>query len=193
MSEDKQYRTLVRAAILLTIMWVGWTIYDSSLTGDSVDENNYHAGNKYFEDGKYQEAINAYKLSVQESPTPIHAKRGIARSLVQLGKNSEAMVIFDEVISEEPDFGASYANRGILHDRLQNYKEAIADYRKAIQLDPELADGPSFLTRFLKNQQEKPPTIVDRMRYLQSELDKPPEERMLQKQEEDQEQKPYKL
>ncbi|MDZ7804627.1 hypothetical protein [Thiohalophilus sp.] len=35
---------------------------------------------------------------------------------------------------------------------------------------PELADGPSWITRFLHLQPEKPPTIDDRARYLKEQL-----------------------
>ena len=110
-----------------------------------------------------------------------------------LEQYDEALGVFNKVIEQEPEFSASYANRGILHDRMQNYTAAIADYEKAIQLDPEIADGPSWITRFLRNQAEKPPTILDRMKYLQVEMSKPEDQRVLQLPNKDEKQRPYKL
>lgn len=69
----------------------------------------------------------------------------------------------------------------------------MADYRRALELNPDLAKGPGWLWRFLRNVQEKPPTIKDRADYLEAELAKPPEERLLRVPEEDEKQRMYKV
>jgi hypothetical protein len=76
---------------------------------------------------------------------------------------------------------------------LGQYEEAILDYRKAVRLDPELGEGPDWITRFLRNQSESPPTIIDRANYLESELKKPSSERLLRNPGEDAKQRSYKL
>ncbi len=191
--EKTHYNYLTRAALLLTIIFIGWSIYDGALKEKTLGESTYHAANKYFEDGRYKDALQSYKQAVIDNPNLIHAHRGIARSLMQLGQHKEALQKFDEVINEEPEFGASYANRGILNDRIGNYEAAIRDYEKAIKLDPKLSEGPSWITRFLRNQAEKPPTIIDRLTYLQSEMQKPKHQRLLKIPEKDKQQRPYKL
>jgi hypothetical protein len=62
----------------------------------------------------------------------------------------------------------------------------------ALDLDPTIADGPHWLTRFLRNQAEAPPTIADRAAYLRAELAKPEGERVLLMPEVDSQQRPYK-
>jgi tetratricopeptide (TPR) repeat protein len=175
--ENIQYKILMQIALGLTIAWIAWSLYDGAFKEKLDGESHYHAANKYFEDGMFV----------------IHANRGIARSLMMLERYEEALSIFNKVIEQEPEFSASYANRGILYDRMQNYTAAIADYEKAVQLDPEIAEGPSWITRFLRNQAEKPPTILDRMKYLQAEMSKPEDQRVLQLPKKDEEQRPYKL
>lgn len=187
------YNLLTRVAILLTVTWIGCSIYDGAMRDRSGGESAYHAGNKYFEDGLYEDALYSYQKAVSENSQLIHAKKGIALSLMQLERYEEALAVYDQVIIQEPEVGAVYANRGILHDRMHNYTAAIADYQKALQLNPELADGPRWLTRFFRNQVKKPPTILDRMKYLQAELTKPEEQRVLKMPEEDKKQQPYKL
>ena len=187
-----QYNFLMRLALVLTISWIAWSIYDGAFREKTSGENYYHAGNKYFEDKLYEDALIAFQKAIEVNPKLIHAKRGAARCLMQLGQYNRALEIFNQVIKQEPAFGASYANRGILHDRMQSYIAAIADYEKAIQLDPELTKGPSWLTRFLRNQAERPPSILDRMNYLKTELKKPKDKQLLQLPEKDDEQKPYK-
>ena len=191
--EKTQYNFLIGTALLLTILFIGWSIYDGALLENILGERSYHAANKYFEDGKYKDALQSYNQAVNENPNLIHAHRGIARSLMQLGRHEEALQKFDEIIDQEPEFGASYANRGILNDRIGNYEAAIRDYEKAIKLEPKLSEGPSWITRFLRNQAEKPPTIIDRLNYLQTEMQKPKHQRLLKQPEKDKQQRPYKL
>ena len=68
----------------------------------------------------------------------------------------------------------------------------MSDYSRALELDPEIASGPHWLTRFLRNQAEAPPTIADRAQYLRAELAKPAAERLLRQPEDDAAQRPYK-
>lgn len=190
--DDPVYKLLKMAAILLGAVFLGWMIWDGLLQEQVPGEKAYEAANRYFEDGLYQQALEHYGDALQEDPQLLSAMRGQARSLMQMGKNQEALAIFDEVIYRQPDFAPSYANRGILHDRMGHYPEAIADYEKALQLDPEMVDGPNWMTRFLRLQPEKPPTIADRAVYLRQELAKPESERLLQVPEEDAKQRSYK-
>jgi tetratricopeptide (TPR) repeat protein len=87
----------------------------------------------------------------------------------------------------------TYANRGILKDRMGDYRGALSDYEKSLQLAPELSEGPGFLTRFMRNQAEPPPSVADRARYLRQQLEKPAAERVLQRPEEDMKQRAYRL
>jgi len=191
--ESIQYKVLLKIALSLTIAWVAWSLYDGALKEKADGESHYHAANKYFEDGMFEDALNSYHKTIAENPQFIHASRGAARSLMMLERYEQALHAFNNVIKKEPEFSASYANRGILHDRMHNYTAAITDYEKAIQLNPKIAEGPSWLTRFLRNQAKKPSTILDRMKYLQAELSKPENKRVLQLPEKDDEQRPYKL
>lgn len=189
---DLVNKVLVRFAIALGIIVIGWSLYDGALRQTIPGENDYHAANKYFEDGQYQLAKTSYQASLAINPSFIHAKRGLARALMQLNEHERSLQIFNEVIKQEPSFAASYANRGILHDRMGNYSEAISDYTKAIGLDESIADGPSWLTRFLRNQARRPPNVSERLQYLKKELLKPEHERLLRMPELDDMQKPYK-
>lgn len=186
------YQFLKWTAILLTVAWVGWSIYDSMISPRLPGDLAYLEANNLFEDGEYQRALDKYGEALDEDPNHIHAMRGRARSLMQLGQSTQALAEFNTAIALAPDFGATYANRGILHDRMGRYEKAIEDYARALELDPELADGPHWLTRFLRNQPQKPPGIAERTAYLRKELAKPENERLLRVREADAEQRSYK-
>lgn len=191
--DDRRYRGLMATALVLTLAWVAWSVYDGVVREAHPGDAAYLAGNTYFEDGHYAEALREYEAALAIDPGHLFARRGQARSLMQLGRYQASLAVFDRVIAQAPEFAASYANRGILRDRMGDYEAALADYRQALRLDPELADGPRWITRFLRNQAERPPTIADRARYLREQLAKPEPERVLRIPEADAEQRPYKL
>jgi len=186
------YRFLKWTAIVLTLAWVGWSFYDSMVAPRNPGDFAYLEGNTLFEDGQFERALAKYDEALNENPGHIHALRGRARSLMELGQSPQALSVFNTAISLEPDFGATYANRGVLHDRMGRYQQAIDDYERALALDPELIEGPHWLTRFLRNQPEKPPGVAERAAYLREQLAKPENERLLRVPELDVEQRSYK-
>ena len=190
---DPVYRTLKTLAIGLGLLWIGWMVYEGLAKEHVAGEKAYEAANRYFEDGQFEQAMNEYEKALQEASGLLPAMRGKARSLIQLKRYDEALALFNQAIEQDPDFAPTYANRGILHDRMGHYKKAIQDYEKALELMPELAEGPNWLTRFLRLQPEKPPTIDQRAQYLKQQLALPQEERKLRDPEQDEEQRSYKM
>ncbi|MDH3282987.1 MAG: tetratricopeptide repeat protein, partial [Gammaproteobacteria bacterium] len=129
--------------------------------------------------------------ALEQNPDHIHALRGRGRTLMQLERYDEALDAFDMAIAHAPEVGFTYANRGILYDRMGEYELAIRDYEQAMTLDPETTEGPNWLTRFLRLQPDKPPGIAERAAYLRAELAKPEDQRVLRVPEIDDAQRPY--
>lgn len=199
--DDRLTRALKVMAVVLVVAFVGWAAYDR-FAAVAPGDMAYHAGNRAFEDGEYQRAADAYREALAENPDHLYALRGLARSLHLAGQHEEALGLYDAAIARFPappqDDGelaalaADYANRGILLDTMGRHADALADYTRALALHEEVAEGPHWLTRFLRNQPEPPPTIADRAAYLRAELAKPESERVLRVPEIDAEQRPYK-
>nr|VFJ62465.1 MAG: Tetratricopeptide repeat-containing protein [Candidatus Kentron sp. FW] len=190
---ERTYRLLRTTAIVLVAAWIGWSFYDGFLRGtDDPTENLLEAAERYFEDEAYEKALSHYDRILEQSPDHLFALRGRARTLLMLGDHRRALPIFDDTIARAPEFANTWANRGILHDRMGQHQKALSDYEQALRLDPTIADGPHWMTRFLRLQPERPPTIADRARYLRAQLALPVEQRVLKKNEEDQKQRPYK-
>ncbi len=142
-------------------------------------EMTYREGNYRLEHGEYEKALACFKEVQRINPDYYPAKLGEALVYIQTRRYPEARKVLDDLIQEHPDFAEAWANRGILNDREGRYEEAVRDYQKALKLKPSLAKGPGFIYRLLYNIKEKPPTIADRLEYLQQELSKPPDERLL--------------
>lgn len=154
---------------------------------------NVRQGNYALEDGLFDEAILKFEKALDRNPKHVSAHLGMAIAFMQSDREDLAIEWFSRTIALDPDLGAAYANRGILSDRTGKYEEALADYKKALELNPELAEGPGLIWRFLRNVDEKPPTIKDRVDYLEAELKKPAHERVLKVPEVDEEQRMYKV
>nr|VFK65869.1 MAG: Tetratricopeptide repeat-containing protein [Candidatus Kentron sp. UNK]VFK69626.1 MAG: Tetratricopeptide repeat-containing protein [Candidatus Kentron sp. UNK] len=190
---ERTYRLLRTIAIALVVAWVAWSFYDGFLRGaDDPTANLLSAAERDFEDQDYEKALEQYDRILALSPDHLFALRGRARALLMLGRYRRALRVFDEAIAREPEFANTWANRGIVHDRMGQYEKALADYERALRLDPAIADGPHWMTRFLRLQATAPPTIADRARYLRAQLALPVERRLLRNPEEDDKQRPYK-
>lgn len=190
--DEKLYGFLKYTAIVMVIAWIGWSFYDSFIKDQSPGQNAFITGEKFFEDGDNERALGEYENALEQDPEAPYLVRAKARALMQLGRNDEALSWFDKAVGLQPFFGGTYANRGILYDRMGQYEQAMEDYQKALDLDEEIGDGPHWLTRFLRKQPEKPPTVKERLEYLKKELAKPEEERVLTVPEADKEQRTYK-
>lgn len=193
--DDQLYKILKVAAITLVAIFIGYSIYDGLIAGKDEYTLTLGAAHRYFEDRDYRAALREFDAALKLKPGRPEAIYGKAIAYMQLGDNEEALEAFEQAIATDmPDTDKAffYANRGILHDRLGHYEEALADYKMALTLNPETAEGPGMITRLLRNQPDKPPTIADRALYLQTELAKPEEERLLRVPEIDEQQRSVK-
>jgi len=180
--------------VLLLITGVMGTFLYWRMAGDETPgAYNVRKGNYRLEDGQHEEAIREFQLALDQNPEHQGARLGIAVTYTQMNRLEEAVAEYDAIIDADPDYSAAYANRGIVLDRMGRVEEALSDYRKALELEPRLDKGPGWIWRFLRNIDKKPPTISDRADYLEAELAKPPEERLLQLPEEDEKQRMYKV
>jgi len=175
------------------LLLLGFIIYWRTGVEKNPGDYNVRKGNYRLEDAQYEEAVKEFSEALEKNPEHAMARLGLAVTYMQTGKDFEALQEFNLVLKINPELAAAFANRGVLYDRLGEYKKALADYRKALELDPEILEGPGWLWRFMRNIDEKPPTIQSRAEYLEAELAKPEEERLLKVPGEDEKQQMYKI
>jgi len=82
-------------------------------------------GNKYLQEGKYEEAILAFKKVIQIEPKNIEARVGLAKVYVKTGKPHEAEKILKEVISINPKEVEPYLELAKLYISENNSVNAI--------------------------------------------------------------------
>ncbi len=160
------YRVIRFCGIGMIFLSLGWAVFKSSTLSQQRPAFAKAVG--LYTDGKFEEALKFYNTAVLENPNFIHAKRGRARTLMQLGKDQQALDAFNEVLSLDPNSAVSFANRGILEDRMGLYDSAVEDYTKAVKMDPQLGKGLDWFTRFLQNRKEGGQTLSERLESLRS-------------------------
>ena len=188
---ERRYQLLKATAIAMAIAWVAWSVYDF-MRAKAPGDFAYHAASNYFADGDYARALQEYQTALQENPEHFAAQRGMAETLILLEREPEAIALYQDLLKLDVNNASAYANMGIAYDRLGRHEQALQNYQKALSIDPELVDGPGWLTRFFRNQYEKPPGIAERAEYLRQQLALPEDQRILRWPDQDDAQQPYK-
>ncbi len=168
MNTDLVYKGIRYFGVGLIFISLAWAFYKGA------DPEKHPAGRAFsravglYVDGKFEEALQYYETSAREYPEFVHALRGRARTLMQLGRDREALEAFNEVLERDAGSAVSFANRGILQDRMGLYPQAIADYERAIKMDPQLGKGLDWFTRFLQNRKGKSQNLSERLQALRA-------------------------
>jgi tetratricopeptide (TPR) repeat protein len=166
MKSDRVYKVIRFIGVSLIFVSLAWSFYNGARPDTQLGGPEFSRAVLLYTDGSYEEALQNYKTSIRKHPDFLHAKRGIARTLMQLGRDREALEAFNEVLEQDSESAVSFANRGILLDRMGLYSQAINDYDKAIKMDPHLGEGMDWFTRFLQDRKEKPQTLTERLQTL---------------------------
>jgi predicted AlkP superfamily phosphohydrolase/phosphomutase/Flp pilus assembly protein TadD len=100
-----------------------------------------------FEQGKFAESAAEYAKLVKQKPEDAGLHASLAGALGALGRYDAAKKEIDESIRLDPLNPEAYHNRGVLHERAGDRAAAVADYRKAIEVNPRYDASRSALTR----------------------------------------------
>ncbi len=190
MTGARAYKLFVGLSLLMVAASLGWIVY-ATFANKAPGELAYQAGNRYFNDQRYLKAKQSYLAALQSNPNFAPAYGGLANTMVQLKDFPEALRFIDEAIEIDPKFGGFYATRGIVHDHMGTYRQAIADYEKAVLLYPDVSQGMGRLDRFFYKLPSAPPTVADRLAYLKAQMKLPKHKRVLRVPDIDAQQKPY--
>jgi len=97
----------------------------------------YDKGKDYFNEGKYQLAIDEFTTAIQLNPnyTEAYFMRGYVYD--ELYQYQRAIEDYDKAIQLDPHDASAYNNRGITYQKLGAYQRSIQDFNRAILLDPD--------------------------------------------------------
>jgi len=87
-------------------------------------------GNKYLEEGQYEEAILAFEKTIKIDPKNISARLGLGKTYLLMGKEDEARKTFREVIDINPDNADEYISISEIYMDLNWNDEALLILRE---------------------------------------------------------------
>lgn len=176
--------------IALIVAMVIGTDSLKSLFSRPPGDKETETGTLRLEDGLYQEALAEYDKALAVSPNHRGALMGRALVFINTEKYPLAQTELDYLIKylrknlEKDDttgygaLAAAYANRGIVRDRMGQYKKALDDYVRSLQTDSETVEGPGVINKILYGT-ERVSTVRDRAKYLYEQLQLPEDKRVM--------------
>ncbi len=98
-------------------------------------ESYFLSGNRKYQEGYYQEAIENYDQVIRLQPELAEAYNNRGNAKGMLGRYEEAIADFDRALHHSPANANTYINRGNAKGSLGRHDDAISDYDQAIHLD----------------------------------------------------------
>lgn len=183
-------RFLLLAAAMAFALVAAWVVVRPYFFGLPPGDYEVREGDILLTDGDWDRAIDRFDAALAVSPDHRGALMGKAIALMQSDRPEEARPVLDRLIETsggadipaDPTgrgvLASAYANRGILSDREGNWQAALADYRRALQIDAGAVSGPGLVDRILYGR-SRAATVADRAAYLEKQLALPESERVL--------------
>ena len=182
-------RFIIYMAILTFVMFTIWA-FVKSFRDRPLGDYETEVCDIRLKDKEYEKALEAANNALDKMPN--HRGAIMCKALVFISKKEyfkatqelDYLINFLESNVEEDDktgmgtLAASYANRGIIKDRTQDYEGALQDYIKALGIDHVAVAGPGLGTIIL-NYKFKSSSVRERALYLNEQLQLPEEERVL--------------
>ncbi|MGN6628831.1 MAG: tetratricopeptide repeat protein, partial [Candidatus Nitrosocosmicus sp.] len=113
--------------------------FSSNILGSTIDnqDNPFYLekGNKHYYEREYYKALSYYDEIIKDS-TYLSALSNKGRVYVQLGRTTEAIDLFNFVLSIDTNFVFALIGMGFVLSTLGNYEEAIKWYDKALAINP---------------------------------------------------------
>jgi predicted O-linked N-acetylglucosamine transferase (SPINDLY family) len=102
--------------------------------------------------GRLQDAAEGYAKALELDAHMNEARYSLAVTLIQLDRRDDARRMLQQVVAEAPDFALAHGTLGMLESESRHWPEAEASLRRALELNPGLADAHFYLATTLLNQ-----------------------------------------
>ncbi|MBN2718272.1 MAG: tetratricopeptide repeat protein, partial [Deltaproteobacteria bacterium] len=91
--------------------------------------------------GDLPRAITSFRAALREEPDNIEAQLGVANTLIQQDKTSEAQNIIDPVMQQNPNNAMAHYLSGVIAQGVAQYDTALSSYQRAIELNREFIEA----------------------------------------------------
>jgi len=112
--------------------------YDNALRiNPRSDEAIYAKGRIYQKQSKFKDAYAAYSQASIENPGHKFAAFGKAFIDIKFENYESAISTLDKILNLAPDYSNAFTLRGYAFEQSNDRKSAIADYKKALEINPQ--------------------------------------------------------
>jgi tetratricopeptide (TPR) repeat protein len=91
--------------------------------------------------GRLQEAMKQYELSLQIDPTNSEAHNNLGTALLHEGRIADAIHEYQQAVQLRPDFAGAHYNLGIALQAAGQMPEATRHWEQVIRINPDLPDA----------------------------------------------------
>ncbi len=99
---------------------------------------------------KYEVAADAYKNAIEAAPQDTELARNLAAAYRANGRANEAIPILLDVIKRNPNSAGAYNTLGIIYAEQNRKQDAIAQFQRALQINPNFAQAKANLQRAME-------------------------------------------
>jgi tetratricopeptide (TPR) repeat protein len=107
-----------------------------SMINSTQLETLYNTANNFYDNQKYDEAIQYYDKVLAINPSAVGALNSKGLALDHLQRYDEALQSFDKALEIDPSSVNALNNKGLALDHLQRYDEALSYFDKALSINP---------------------------------------------------------
>jgi tetratricopeptide (TPR) repeat protein len=94
-------------------------------------EDHYYRALDLYAEGRYEEAVAAYKKSLEADPSFTEAMHGLARAYQDMNRLEEAIEMANRIAELDPDDVLAHTSLSILYQKKGMVPEAEAEGNKA--------------------------------------------------------------
>nr|XP_020474857.1 RNA polymerase II-associated protein 3 isoform X2 [Monopterus albus] len=145
-------------------------------------------GNKFFKDGKYDDAIECYTRGMGADPYSPVLPTNRATSFFRLKKYAVAESDCNLAIALDSSYFKAYARRGAARFALKKYRSALEDYEMVLKLDPGNVEAQNEVKKIREALGHHAPTVqTEAMQSWEAPAVNPDQQRLMEEQQRRQE------
>ena len=118
--------------------------------------------------GEKSAALTALRHAARVNPANLSLQEGYARGLIEAGRDSDAYNQYQTILARWPRNTDALVNYGLLANRLGHSGEAVDNWERAVDVDPQQSNAQLYLAQALDQQGETQAAARHYRAYLEN-------------------------
>ncbi len=130
--------------LFIKIAVLGAIVFSSAKCSAQSANSLLREGNKFYKNGKYNNATESYSKALQKAPKDVRAAFNQADALYKLNEMDKAKEMFNavtKVSTNAPIKARAFYNVGNVHYKQEKWEESAKAYKESLKLNPKDEDA----------------------------------------------------